>query len=341
MSARRRLVCGLLLALVVTAVCCVSFGAFSVPVLCILGAPWLPQNRLAARCPEPQLLMALLTLRLPRVLLGAAVGAGLGTAGAVLQGLFRNPLVDPGLIGVSSGAALVAAGLMVLSGAAWNTPVLLTAAAFAGGLLAAWLVQRLARVNGRTLVLSLLLAGVAINATAGSLLGLLSYIATDAQLRNLTFWSLGSLGGATWARALWTAPLTGLGVLALLRLARPLNVLLLGESEAENLGIAVESVKRQALLLAVLLTASSVALCGVIGFIGLVVPHTVRLLTGPDHRLVLPGSALLGAGLLLWADLASRTVVAPAELPLGIVTASIGGPFFLGLLVRERQKWGA
>ncbi len=341
MSKRRGVVCGLLLALVVTAACCVSFGAFPVPFLCVLGAPFHLQGRLTAACPDAALLSAILTLRLPRVLLGGAVGAGLGIAGAVLQGLFRNPLVDPSLIGVSSGAALFAAALMVLGGAAWNTPPLLTAAAFAGGLLAAWLVQQLARVNGRTLVLSLLLAGVAINAIAGSVIGLLSYIATDAQLRNLTFWSLGSLGGATWARALWAAPLTAVSVFALLRLGRPLNVLLLGESEAANLGIAVESVKRRALLLAVLLVASAVALCGVIGFIGLVVPHAVRLLLGPDHRLVLPGSALLGAGLLLWADLASRTVVAPAELPLGIVTASIGGPFFLSLLLRERQKWSA
>lgn len=341
MRKRRGVVCGLLLALVVTAACCVSFGAFRVPFLCVLGAPFHLQGSLAAACPDAALLSAILTLRLPRVLLGGAVGAGLGIAGAVLQGLFRNPLVDPSLIGVSSGAALAAATLMVLGGAAWNTAPLLTAAAFAGGLLAAWFVQQLARVNGKTMVLSLLLAGVAINAIAGSAIGLLSYIATDAQLRNLTFWSLGSLGGATWARALWAAPLTAVSVFALLRLARPLNVLLLGESEAANLGIAVESVKRRALLLAVLLVASSVALCGVIGFIGLVVPHAVRLLLGPDHRLVLPGSALLGAGLLLWADLASRTMVAPAELPLGIVTASIGGPFFLSLLLRERQKWSA
>ena len=341
MSKRRRVICALLLALVVTAACCVSFGAFPVPFLCVLGTPFHLQGRLATACPDAALLSAILTLRLPRVLLGGAVGAGLGIAGAVLQGLFRNPLVDPSLIGVSSGAALFAAALMVLGGAAWNTPPLLTAAAFAGGLLAAGLVQRLARVNGQTLVLSLLLAGVAINAIAGSVIGLLSYVATDAQLRNLTFWSLGSLGGATWARALWAAPLTAVSVLALLRLGRPLNVLLLGESEAANLGIAVESVKRRALLLAVLLVASSVALCGVIGFIGLVVPHAVRLLLGPDHRLVLPGSALLGAGLLLWADLASRTIVAPAELPLGIVTAAIGGPFFLSLLIRERQKWSA
>lgn len=341
MSARRGLLCGLLLALLCTAACCVSFGALHVPFLCIIFAPLRSYSQARVLCPDAELLAAILTLRLPRVVLGGCVGAGLGIAGAVLQGLFRNPLVDPGLVGVSSGAALTASALMVLGGEAGSTPPLLTAAAFAGGLVAAWSVQRLAQVNGRTLIVSLLLAGVAINATAGAAIGLLSYIATDAQLRSLTFWSLGSLGGATWERTLWAAPLTVVAVLALLRLSRPLNVLLLGESEAEHLGVAVESVKRRALLLAVLLVASSVALCGVIGFVGLVVPHAVRLLVGPDHRLVLPGSALLGAGLLLWADLASRALVAPAELPLGIVTASIGGPFFLALLLRERQKWSA
>ena len=341
MSRRRGLSGGLGLALMATVLVCIRFGALHIPLTCILLAPFRPFSWAAATCPDPALVSALLTLRLPRVVLGAAVGAGLGVAGAVLQGLFRNPLVDPGLIGVSSGAALAASAVLVLGGAAWNTPPVLMAAAFLGGLTAAWGVQRLARVNGRTLVLSLLLAGVAINAIAGALIGLLSYVATDAQLRNLTFWSLGSLGGATWTQALWVAPLTVVAVLAVLRLARPLNVLLLGESEAEHLGIAVESVKRRALLLAVLLVASSVALCGVIGFVGLVVPHGVRLLVGPDQRLVLPGTALLGAGLLLWADLAGRLVVAPAELPLGIVTAAIGGPFFLGLLVRERQKWVA
>ena len=339
MSGRRALLCGLLLALLFTAVCCVCLGALTIPLRCVVGAPFHCYERALALCPDAELSAWVLSLRLPRVLLNDCVETGLGIAGAVLQGLFRNPLVDPGLLGVSSGAALTASALMVLGGSAGNLPPVLTAAALAGGLVAAWSVQRLARVGGRTLILSLLLAGVAINATAGAVIGLLSYIATDAQLRNLTFWSLGSLGGATWERVLWMAAVAALAVGALLRLARPLNVLLLGESEAQNLGVAVESVKRRALLLAVLLVASSVALCGVIGFVGLVVPHGVRLLVGPDHRLVLPGSALLGAMLLLWADLASRTVVAPAELPLGIVTASIGGPFFLMLLLRERRKW--
>ncbi|HRI49292.1 MAG TPA: iron ABC transporter permease [Pseudomonadota bacterium] len=339
MTRRRWVVPALLIGLLATAVLCASLGALRIPLLCFFASR-LPDS-LAVTCPDPALLGAILMLRLPRVVLGLAVGAGLGLAGAVLQGLFRNPLVDPGLVGVASGSALAASAAMVLGGSAWNTPPVLTAASFLGGLAAAASVQGLSRAGGRTIILSLLLAGVAINAITGALLGLLSYLATDSQLRNLAFWSLGSLGGATWPRALWALSLTALGGVSLLRLARPLNLLLLGEAEAEHLGVPVEAVKLRALLLCVLLVASSVALCGVIGFVGLVVPHLVRLLGGPNHRVVLPGSAILGAGLLLWADLLSRLAVAPAELPIGIVTASLGGPFFLGLLLRERQKWGS
>lgn len=338
---RRWVLPGLLLALFATAALCASLGALYVPLVCLLRSVLPLPESFGAMCPEPALQSAIMSLRLPRIALGAAVGAGLGLAGAVLQGLFRNPLVDPGLIGVSSGAALAASVAMVLGGSAWNTPPVLTAASFLGGFLAAASVQALSRANGRTLVLALLLSGIAINAVAGALLGLLSYVATDAQLRNLAFWSLGSLGGATWPRTLWATGMTAVAGLSLLRLARPLNFMLLGESEAEHLGVEVEAVKRRALLWSVLLVSSSVALCGVIGFVGLLVPHLVRLLVGPDHRLVLPGSALLGSGLLLWADLGSRLTVAPAELPIGIVTACLGGPFFLGLLLRERQKWGS
>jgi iron complex transport system permease protein len=336
---RRWLLVGLLVGLGATALLCVSFGALPISPICILRRLLGRFAETSASCADGTLIDGLLALRLPRVLLGATVGAGLGLSGAVMQGLFRNALVDPGLIGVSSGAALTASALLVFGGQRFNSPLLLTVAAFVGGLIAAASVERLSRIGGRTVAIAMILAGIAINAISGSAIGLLSYIATDAELRNLTFWNLGSLGGATWGRLLWAMPLTGLAALVLLRLARPLNVLLLGEAEALHLGIAVESVKRRALLLCILLVASSVALCGVIGFVGLVVPHLVRLIIGPDHRDLLPGSALLGAGLLLWADLLSRVIVAPAELPLGIVTAALGGPFFLALLLRERRKW--
>lgn len=340
MTRRRWALPALGLLLGATAVLCVSLGALRVPPLCILGRALRPFG-VSFGCTDVAWIDAILALRLPRLLLGIAVGSGLGLAGATMQGIFRNPLVDPGLIGVSSGAALAASTMMVLGGRQANTPLILTVAAFAGGLAAATLVQRLSRVNGQTRVLSLLLAGIAVNAICGALLGLLSYIATDAQLRNLTFWTLGSLGSATFDRVSWLLPLTAVATISLLRLARPLNVLMLGEAEAEHLGISVESIKRRALLLSILLAASAVALCGIIGFIGLVVPHLLRLLIGADHRFVLPGAAMLGAVLILWADLLSRVIVAPAELPLGILTASIGGPFFLALLMREHRRWAS
>lgn len=314
-----------------------SFGAIRVSPRCAGSA--LAGTDLIQGCPDPQLMRTILALRLPRVLLGIFVGSGLGLAGAALQALFRNPLVDPGLIGVSSGCALFAAALMVLGSSALSSPPMLLVAGFAGGLLAAVGVQRLAEVGGRMLVPALILAGVAVNAMAGALIGLLSYVATDAQLRSLTFWTLGSLGGATWPRVFWAGSISLIASLLLLRLSGSLHVLVLGESAAAHLGIAIDSLKRRALLCSVVLVASSVALCGIVGFVGLIVPHVVRLLVGPDQRRVLPGSGIFGAILLLWADLVSRSLAAPAELPLGTVTAALGSPFFLALLLRERRRW--
>jgi iron complex transport system permease protein len=209
-------------------------------------------------------------------------------------------------------------------------------AAFAGGLAATWLVYRLATRDGRTAVATLLLAGVALGAVAGAGTGLLLFLADDAQLRSVTFWSLGSLGGATWTALAGVAPLLLLALLVALALARPLNALLLGEAEAFHLGVRVERAKRMAVGVAALGVGAAVAVSGVIGFVGLVVPHLGRLALGPDHRRLLPASALLGAALLLLADLAARTVAAPAELPIGILTALVGAPFFLWLLLRER-----
>ena len=292
-----------------------------------------------AGVPETQALV-LEAIRLPRVVLGVLVGAALAVSGALMQGLFRNPLAEPGLAGVSAGSALAAASWIVLGVGIELAPVLaanaLAWAAFAGGLATAALVYRLATHGGRTRVATLLLAGVAVSAIAGAAVGLLVTVASDAQLRTLTFWSLGSLGGATWAGLAGAAPLLLAPVVAAPWLARGLNALLLGESEAFHLGIRVQRVKRVALVLAALGTGASVAVAGAIGFVGLVVPHLVRLALGPDHRTLLPASALLGATLLLVADLVSRTVAAPLELPIGVVTSLVGGPFFLWLLLRER-----
>jgi len=288
----------------------------------------------------------LLAIRLPRVLLGLLAGAGLAVAGALMQGLFRNPLADPGLIGISSGAALAAVAVIVLGATLLDGisralgPFTLPVAAFGGGLLATVLVYRLGSRGGRTSIGTLLLAGIAINALAGAATGLLTFVATDEQLRSITFWSLGSLGGATWRSVGAVAPLIVPVLLLAPRLAQPLNLLLLGEAEARHLGVNVESTKRVVVALSALAVGASVAVAGIIGFIGLVVPHLLRLALGPDHRLLLPGAALLGAALLLGADLLARTIVAPAELPIGIVTALAGAPVFVWLLLRDRARGG-
>lgn len=283
----------------------------------------------------------LMSIRLPRTFLGVLSGAALAVAGAALQGLFRNPLADPALIGVSTGAALAAVSAIVLGAGISTWPafnvLLLPAAAFAGGLLATWLVYRIASREGRTDVATMLLAGVAVNAMAAAGIGLLVFVSTDQQLRDLNFWLLGSLGGVTGSRVLAVTPLLLGALVALPLLSRHLNALLLGESEALHLGFHVERTKRLIVALAALATGASVALTGVIGFIGLVVPHLVRLMTGPDHRTLLPGVILLGASLMLAADLVARTVVLPAELPIGILTSCVGGPFFLWLLMRRRS----
>ncbi|MFD2250155.1 iron complex transport system permease protein [Pseudochelatococcus lubricantis] len=306
--------------------------------------------------------LVVIGIRLPRTLLGLMVGGALAVSGALMQGLFRNPLADPGLAGVSSGAALAAALVIVLgqpivtfaaaalsswTGAApalqgGGTPfALLPLAAFGGGLLVTLLLYALSTRNGETRIATLLLAGVAIGALTGAVTGLLSYISDDRQLRDLTFWSLGSLGGATWDRVVTVAPAILPVFLAVPFLARGLNALALGEAEAFHLGFAVQRIKRATLFLVSVAVGAAVATSGVIGFVGLVVPHLLRLLHGADHRTLLPASALLGGALLVGADSLARTVVAPAELPIGILTAVLGAPFFLWLLLARGRDLSA
>ena len=279
-----------------------------------------------------------------RLLLGVAAGAALGMSGALMQGLFRNPLADPGLIGVSSGAAL-AAGITIVLGSMWFPDMprtlgswTLVATAFAGSLLVTVLVYALSQQDGATRVGIMLLAGVAINALAGAGLGYLTFLATDEQLRNIQFWLLGSLGGARWSAVALVFSMVAVAVGAGFTLARPLNAIALGEAQAALLGVPVERVKRFAVLLTALAVGAVTATTGIIGFIGLVAPHCVRLVAGPDHRIVLPGSALLGAALVLAADSVARTMVKPAELPLGVLTAFVGVPFFLLLLRHFRSR---
>lgn len=281
-------------------------------------------------------------IRLPRIALGLLVGASLAVAGATMQGLFRNPLADPGLMGVSSGAALAAVAVIVLGQTLAPGALValgsfaLPAAAFAGGIGVTTLIYALGRRGGRVVVATMLLAGIAVNALAGAAIGVLTFISTDIQLRTLTFWTMGSLGGSTFG-TIWPALLLMAAALVwMLRLARPLNVYLLGEREARHLGIDTDRLKHRAVLGTAMAVGAAVAVSGIIGFVGLVVPHLLRLMLGPDNRWVLPGSALLGAGLLTLADLAARMVLLPAELPIGLVTSIVGGPFFLWLLVRQR-----
>jgi len=287
--------------------------------------------------------MVILDVRLPRLILGFMVGAVLAVSGAILQGLFRNPLADPGLIGVSAGASLAAIAVIVLGGTwlggwldlagVWALPI----AAFVGGSGTVFLAWKIARRAGQTSVATLLLAGIAINAVAGAGTGLLTFYASDQELRSLTFWTMGSLGHAAWDDVAMAAPWLILALLAAPFLARPLDAFLLGEQVVGHLGYNTDWTKRAAILVAGLGVGAAVAVSGLIGFVGLVVPHLVRQLLGASHRIVLPASALAGGTLLVGADCLARVVVAPAELPIGLMMALIGGPFFLLILLRTRM----
>ena len=278
-------------------------------------------------------------IRLPRVALGILVGGSLALAGAALQGVFRNPLAEPGVIGVSSGAAAGAVGAIVLGFSVFNFHGV-AVAAFLSGLLATGVVYMVARAYGQTSVTTLILAGIAVNATAGAFTGLFIFIADDDQLRSITFWTLGHVGGATWPVVTSILPFFIVGFLLLPLWARALNLLTLGDREARHMGVSTERVRVSGIGLSALLTGAAVSVAGIIGFVGLVVPHVLRLVAGPDHRFLLPASILGGATALLLADLIARTVVVPAELPLGVVTAMVGGPFFLWLVHRTRLTWG-
>lgn len=275
-------------------------------------------------------------LRLPRTLLALLVGALLAQCGAVMQGIFRNPLADPGIIGVASGAALGAAIAIVVLPVEYQS-VTVPVCSFLGGLLTTWLVYGLAKNESGTSVVILLLAGVAIAAFGGAIIGFLTYIANDQALRDLSLWQMGSLASASG----WDLILTSVVLVVVMTLfqkqANALNALLLGEAEARHLGIEVEKLKQQFILITAIGVGVAVSVSGVIGFVGLVVPHLVRMMVGPDHRILLPLSAMLGAALLLLADLGARTWMSPAEMPVGLVTAGLGAPFFMVLLLQRRQ----
>lgn len=286
----------------------------------------------------PQQSLVLWEIRLPRLLMTALVGAALAVAGVALQALFRNPLAEPGLIGVSSSAALGAVTVIVLGGFLWGSVSgwQMSLAAFASAALATLLIYLIATRRGQTDVALMLLAGVALNAVAGALTGLLITVSTDAQLRSVMFWMMGSFSAASWTAVFWLGGAALLVIARLLWLRRSLNALLLGEAACLQMGYAVQPLKWQIMGLSALLVGTAVAWVGVIGFVGLMVPHMVRLWLGPDHRRLIPFSALGGALLLVLADWLARSVMAPAELPIGLLMALIGGPFFLSLLLTRR-----
>lgn len=280
------------------------------------------------------------SVRLPRTAMALLCGASLGLSGALMQGLFRNPLADPGIAGVSSGAALAAVSTIVIGQNHFGPDVmrLLPVTAFLGGLAVTLLLYALATRGGRTSVGVLLLGGIAIGALTTALTGLLIFMSSEQQLREMTFWSMGSLAGATWSKVTGLCVCVATALAGLPFLMTALDRLSLGESEARYMGVDVEKAKLGAIVLTSLLTGGAVAVSGTIGFVGLIVPHILRMAMGPAHRTLLPLSALLGGLIMLVADQIARTVAAPAELPIGIVTAAVGGPAFLWILLTSMPR---
>ncbi|RLV54725.1 iron ABC transporter permease [Aeromicrobium phragmitis] len=326
----------LLLGLVVSA----RVGQLPVSTTDVLGATlarlgiasdWMPSDEVIA--------MTLEQIRFPRVALSALVGAALAVGGAVMQAIFGNPLAEPGVVGVSSGAALGAAAAIV-SGISVAGGASVAVAAFVSGFVATVLVYVTARANGRTEVVTLLLTGIAVNAFAGAGIALVMFMGDTASREQIVFWQLGSLNGARWQEVAVVAVIVVPTTLIALALARRYDLLSLGERSASHLGVRVEALRIGSIALVALLTAAAVAFAGIISFVGLVVPHSMRMLLGPSHRGLLVASVIAGAALLVWCDLLARTAVAGADLPIGMITALIGGPFFFVLIRQARSRAG-
>jgi iron complex transport system permease protein len=334
----------LIVILITVAVIAASVGAAGIPLARLPQALGLWSSGI-----DPAILtrdeLVLWSIRLPRIAIAIVVGALLAASGTIMQGLFRNPLADPALVGVSSGGALAAATCIVIgdrlfTGSRSLPFEILPAAAFIGSLATTWILHRIATRENRTSVAIFLLGGLAIAALANAGVGLLVFIADDRQLRDVTFWMLGSLGGATWSKVAILAPFLVILLLVAPIIARGLDLLVMGETEAFHMGVEVERLKRISIILVSAMTGAAVSFVGVIGFIGIIVPHLLRLKIGPGHRLLLPTSACVGAILLLGADTFARTMAAPAEVPIGVLTAIVGAPFFLAILLRQRSLGG-
>jgi iron complex transport system permease protein len=330
--------------LVLAIICSLAVGAMYIP---LSDVSWslLSITGLYDHHPVDEQYMAVLEfVRIPRTLLGVLVGAGLGISGAAIQGIFRNPLAEPGLIGISAGASLSSALMLLLQTALLGSISLLSgyylliAGAFTGAVFTAFIIYQISRTDGKPMVATMLLAGIAINALAGALTGLISFFADDQQLRSITFWMLGSLAGASWETITGIAPFIIIPVLLLPLQGKKLNAFALGEFQAAQLGVHTDRLKRMVIVLSTLATGAAVAITGIIGFVGLIVPHIIRLAGGVDNRYVLPASALLGALLLTIADTICRVLVPPMELPIGVITALLGTPVFLYILIKDKKK---
>jgi iron complex transport system permease protein len=339
------IILGALLAiLLLVAVIAAAIGAAGIPVSRLPAAVGLADSNDAATLARDQLV--LWSVRLPRIAVAVIIGALLAASGAIMQGLFRNPLADPALVGVSNGGALGAVTVIVigdrlLANTGGTLPFqLLPVAAFTGALITTFVLHRLATRENRTSIAVFLLGGIALAALANAGIGLLVFVADDRQLRDVTFWLLGSLGGATWDKVAILAPFLIALLVGIPFIAHGLDLLVLGEAEAFHMGVEVERLKRWSIVLVSAMTGAAVAFAGVIGFVGIIVPHLLRLVIGPGHRRLLPASACLGAILLLGADTFARTIAAPAEVPIGILTALVGAPFFLAILLRQRSVVG-
>lgn len=331
---------GLIIALFISVVVAAGSGQLSVPPLEVIGSFFHKFGLNIGQLPtHSEGDAALWTIRFPRVAMAVLVGAALACAGAVMQGVFGNPLAEPGVVGVSSGAAL-AASIVIVSGVSFMGEWTIAVFAFVGGLVTSIAVYLLSRSAGRSEVVTLILTGVAINAFCGAGLAFLTFLGDQQSREQIVFWQLGSLNGTRWQSVGIVAPLVVVGLIFAIFIAHRLDLLSLGDRAARHLGVDVERLRMFAVVIVALLTAAGVAFCGIIAFVGLVVPHLVRMIVGPAHRVLVPASALGGAVLLVLADLVARTAVQYADLPIGMLTSLVGGPFFFWLLRKTRRTSG-
>lgn len=330
----------LLVLLIVSIAVCTAIGPVKIPVIDVFKiifsrTPFIG-NYIEADY-EKSLFIIIWQIRLPQIMLGVFVGVGLASAGTAMQGLFKNPLADPFIIGVSAGAAMGAVfSITIISKISiFEGFFIVPLFSFMGALLAVFLVYNIAKVKRKISVSNLLLAGIAVNFFLSALTSLMVFIYIK-DARSVLYWLIGSLGGASWEDLQLAAPIIFVGLVVLIIYSKDLNIMLLGEESAQNLGVDVERTKKIILFFATLITAAAVTVSGIIGFVGLIIPHIMRLIVGPDHRILLPSSALAGGFFLIWCDTIARTEVLGAYIPVALVTSLFGGPFFIYLLWRKR-----